>query len=102
MKFEIGGTPYSIEFKYDKQVCRSGLAETTTCNIRLCVTGEDNPVATGTVARYYKDKPDRDLARKAALGRALVGFLSYLDPPETEDRAIRTAAWKAYINRKVK
>ena len=103
MKFTFDEQEFSIQFKYDKAwppissvpPYREGVplieTEMTTCLIWMR-RGDTSQgcVCVGRVRRHPKDRPDREVARKKALTKAL----------ELQGRGFRTAAWKAYLGRK--
>ncbi len=106
MKAVVEGREYYIEFQYinwnspfDREVTR--------CLIRDGSTpapgdGTFPVIATGEVRRYYKDRPDRDKARKAALAKALdaITRVDGYDASGGAGKALRRVFWEAYLNRK--
>ena len=92
MKVEFDGKTYAIEFHY----WNIGI-DATDCLIRDLSTpspgdGTAPVVAQGTALRYYKDRPDREKARKAALKKAICGY----------DKPTRRLSREAYLGRKRK
>ncbi len=81
MVFEYEGQLVGIQFRY------AG-GQSTCC----CVYGKDDGVVigVGVAVRSPNDRPNKEVARKVSLRRALDGL----------SREFRTAAWKAYHARK--
>ncbi len=110
MRVQLPDRECSIEFAYDIQVASvHGVAVTrsvTYCYLRdLSVPRRANDdaviLAEAAVVRYYKDPPNRELARKAALTKALRGFditLNDWSSAQAKDR--RKLFWAAYLGRK--
>ncbi len=119
MRVHLEGKEYWIEFRYDWVLHNaegrlvpiprcSAARERTACLIRDASSvspgdGANPVIAEGEVVRHFKDPPNRELARKAALKKALV----YLDivgfsASSTESmKARRALFWGAYLDRKV-
>jgi hypothetical protein len=93
--------------------------EATTCNIRVVGEAKHREewkiVARGNVIRYWKDPPNREVARKAALLKAVYEKWPVVDPGDVNNRidshapakqqaennkAHRAAILGAYFNRK--
>lgn len=110
MYFEDNGQQFRIRFQHDEIFDRdtsfpAGLVPRTTCFIEIKATQSGEPirldqkevpfkwacsVTPGVVRQHYKDKPNRELARKAALGK--VGPLP--------SKRFAAAMWAAYMGRK--
>ena len=94
MRFLYHNTPYRIRFQYSKRYTIapgvSGKQQDTTQAIIEIDEQNGMIVAAATVARHYKDKYDRNAARKFALREAL-------SAPYPKD--FRAAAWEAYHKR---
>jgi hypothetical protein len=65
-------------------------------------------MARGKVVRYFKDPPNRELARKAALTKALADlddrglpYAPFLNDRFRLGKERRKLFWQAYLNRKV-
>jgi hypothetical protein len=97
MLFTFDNGTYRIYFRYDSRIIKpyphdpeEHRQDITMAIIK--VPGQDGEVITsGQVAKYFRDKPDRDLARKLALRKALRTM--------NATEAFRTAAWQAYHTR---
>jgi hypothetical protein len=103
MRFTIENTVYQIVFRYETRnrtafpfVERSqrwggnNPIQQKITTVTIKEPGDQGKVvATAEVARHYKDRDDRDMARKAVLRKALASM----------DVSFRTAAWKAYHTR---
>lgn len=121
MKVQLGDREVWIEFNYLHHPvlgARRGEAtqqEATQCLLRDGSTprakNEEAPlIVRGEVVRYFKDPPNRELARKAALTKALEELdhtLPYQDSATLDqDRSNhllkqrRKLFWDAYLNRK--
>ncbi len=119
MKVQLADRELSIEFAYDTIYVggkpnrfvheeRIGQArEVTHCLIRDISappdTNEAPIIAEAGVVRYYKDPPNRELARKAALAKALEELDRVLPLPNlihgiAKER--RKLFWEAYLYRK--
>lgn len=109
MKVMVAGKEYWIEFQYsttyqgDEQSKGDPVErELTYCLIRDASApspGDGTPpvIATGRVVRYHLDSPNRELARKAALAKALKDAPLYCD---SSFKAVRRLFWEVYLNRK--
>ncbi len=99
MRFTVGNTAYRIIFHHGHHnVAIRGIGPTdqdfTTAIIKEWPAtpppdGDNKVVGEATVHRHFKDKPNKDSARKEALKAALA-----ISP-----RPFRAEAWKAYHNR---
>lgn len=109
MKVTVDAKPYWISFEYGTCTGEHYTeSEWATCNIYDAVGKESHIVATGTVTRYYLDPPNREVARKEALTKALDMLFPPLIPvgphriSRREDRQRRRLFWQVYHNRKNK
>ena len=110
MNVLIGQRKYQIGFQYgDRAFGGHPLREYTACLIRDLTDwrlGSPPPpiVGKGEVVRYFRDKPNRELARKLALKKAVDNLVPRRRAGCLHDREIylerRRAFWKAYLNRK--
>lgn len=113
MKVQLGDREVWIEFAYLMR--RPENVEQTQCILRdgsaPRAKHEDAPIlAQAAATRYFKDPPNRELARKAALAKALEELdhtLPYQDSATLDqDRSNhllkqrRKLFWDAYLNRK--
>jgi hypothetical protein len=110
MKVQLGDREVWIEFAYRMRKPQN--VEQTQCILRdgSAPRGhhEDAPVlAVGRVSRFFKDPPNRELARKAALSRALedldnqgLPFASFLHDQLRLAKERRKLFWQTYLNRK--
>lgn len=117
MKVQLGDREVWIEFAYTVQPSVYGdKREVTHCLLRdgsaPRAKSEDPPVlASGTAIRYVHDPPNRELARKAALTKALEVLdhtLPYQDSATLDQdrsnhllKGRRKLFWDAYLNRKL-
>ncbi len=128
MKVSIDGKTYTIEFSYGL-LCRHAdhtePRDLTECIIRDCteprVLNELAPiVARGPAVRYYRDPPNFELGRKAALKAALMhldrtvptlsesdflrskDYVKALQRTKAANKARRALFWSAYRGRKAK
>jgi hypothetical protein len=110
MKVQLGAKEIWIEFAYLERESESWIEyrEITRCLLRDGSAPRDNnhresaPIlAQGEVARYYKDQPNRDTARKQALAKALKKLVPSANALAL-DKAQRKLFWEAYLNRKKK
>lgn len=113
MKVQLAGREVWIEFEYRPGVLSGYKGRATTTEITLCLLrdgsaprekNKEAPIlASGRVTRYRLDPPNRDLARKAALTKALAHLDIELPLPTlihgiAKER--RKLFWDAYLNRK--
>ena len=93
MRFVFDNRAHNIVFRYGNRDCVVPFGkqqETTTAIIKE--PGKYGPViAAATAVRYFKDAPDRDVARKTALKKVLIEMGA--------SREFRSAAWDAYHTR---
>lgn len=116
MKVQLADLECSIEFAYETAMePRAGgeERELTHCLIRdISAPRRSNDdaviLAQAEVVRYYKDPPNRELARKAALTKALAKLdeelpckAIFLHARQQLAKARRKLFWTAYLNRKV-
>jgi hypothetical protein len=115
------GRKYKLEFKHDvtSKLHPHPFRECTVCFIRDASSespgdGTHPVIAHGYVVRHFRDAPNREAARKAALAKALASLDSTeatatLPGADWRERAIaRTASlkarrrefWEAYLNRR--
>ena len=101
MRVTVDDKLYLIEFQYGTQSVHGHPGrEWTACLIRDGSApspgdGKTYPViARAEVVCHYKDTPNRDTARKAALAKALYGFYG------AAVKSQRRLFWEAYLNRK--
>jgi hypothetical protein len=121
MRVKFEDREYSIEFRYEwvKGSLADGYAltrmgaedarERTKCLIRdrdpalIDSNGQRPVVAQALVVRYYKDTPNREKARKAALAKALESLdldaVGCQPPYIHQFKSRRRAFWEAYLNR---
>lgn len=116
MKAQIDGNEYTIEFAYYTSTADAGHAhdaEITVCIIRDGSAPREPKtlaprLASGEAVRYFRDSPNREIGRKAALEKALDALLG---GPNLEGmracattpiKAVRRAFWNAYLGRKKK
>jgi hypothetical protein len=123
VKVNWEGREFWIEFAYRKEVRHADgePREVTVCLIREAVPLRPGTelmnldreqtmpiVAQGTVVRYWLDAPDREVARKQALTRALL-YLDNRFPIECggypsvaslREKCRRRLFWQAYLGRK--
>lgn len=102
MKVHVNDNEYAIEFQYAKVEDPTMFhtdTDSTSCVIRDNVPHRgDKPapvVAVGVSVRYFKDPPNREVARKAALSKALTAFAPH-------NKEVRRAFWEVFLNRKKK
>jgi hypothetical protein len=100
MKFEFRGVNYWIEFQYDTTTKKKKVKNFTTCRI---VTGDvenQQLVTEAKIARFHKDKLDKESARQYALNAAIQAN-THFQPNGTIDdmRDFRRAARTAYHRR---
>jgi hypothetical protein len=105
MKVELNGETYRIEFEHGSGDGQH-TAEYTTCRIQQVEVVHNMrdtealvTVAEGTAVRYYKDPPNREMARKAALAKALQRLDREFEV-ESLNKARRKLFWDAYLGRK--
>lgn len=117
MKVQLADREVWIEFAYESRAGqgprRDGPVEFTACLLRdgSAARSKNEPaplLARAEVARYVHDPPNRELARKAALTKAL-DALDQSMPPSTLPKnwvlrrflkERRKLFWTAYLNRK--
>jgi len=118
MTATVGDARYEIEFRHGTVDVPAGdhaeEREATTCNIRLVGEAkhrEEWPIiARGSVVRHFRDVPNKEAARKAALLKAVYEKWPKFTPLFADDtvaiekikamRAARKALLSAYFNRK--
>lgn len=132
MKVKLEEREIWIEFAYEVKEFVDGRPgstlvwerELTTCLLRdasappVIAWGTEHPViARGSVTRYFKDPPNREVARKEALAKALENLDGVLWPSRfpasmhtdnspdlaairAAEKARRKLFWEAYLNRK--
>lgn len=113
MKVLIGEKEYRIEFEHGRHTFERGRDETdyTKCQIRDAssvpnIDGVLPVIALGWVARHYRDTPNREVARKQALKKALKDFDRAYHASDAAlqgplmDKGRRKLFWEAYLNRK--
>ncbi len=85
MVFEHDGAKVGIQFRYNFSADEQRI---TSC----CVYDKDTATVygMGVATKSVNDRPNKEVARKVSLRRALDGL----------SREFRTAAWKAYHERK--
>lgn len=110
MKAQIDGNEYTIEFAYYTSTADAGHAhdaEITVCIIRDGSAPREPKtlaprLASGEAVRYFRDSPNREIGRKAALEKALDALLG---GPNLEGmracattpiKTVRRAFWKLY------
>ena len=70
MKIQLNGLTYTISFSHSSEYhpgMGGKVVESTTCFISL----NNATIALGTVTRHHKDAPNRVIARKRAMAKAL-------------------------------
>lgn len=103
MKVLVGEKEYWIEFEHSETGPR--ILEATRCYIRDASGGHttDRPpvIALGVARRYYRDTPNREVGRKAALKKALEDLDNSVEVPLLHHlKARRRLFWEAYLGRK--
>jgi len=88
MRFTLGQRRYEIEFEYPTEL------DTVVRLVEYDAEGGVVDVYDALVTRYWKDRPSKEKARKAAL-KALMAGLEW----SKEDREV---AWEAYLTRSPK
>jgi len=106
VKVHVDGREIWIEFAYfsSNDEAFSAPKEITRCILRDAQAPRDSDgglpaLAWAEVVRYHKDPPNRDVARKQALAKALRA-LAGGDTIWLLDKARRKLFWDAYLNRK--
>ena len=102
MTVEVEGRKYRIYWHYEKverlAVTGISLDDMTTCVVMQSIKRESDGlsvwynIGVGVIVRYYKDKFDKDLARKKSLTQAL----DNVSQCEWFGKKERTEIWKAY------
>lgn len=113
VRVKIDDIEFLIEFVYTQRPISDGHVydanEVTLCIIRDGSAPREPKtpaprLASGEAIRYFKDPPNREIGRKAALAKALDALLSGSNreavPCVTPTKVIRRAFWKVYLNRK--
>ena len=111
MKVEYDGRKYKLEFKHDvtSKLHPHPFRECTVCFIRDASSespgdGTHPVIAHGYVVRHFRDAPNREAARKAALAKALVLLdaiaIGYATATPGALKARRREFWEVYLNRR--